>query len=511
MTNNNSYDKFYLANKKRLKDIETKLECSVNLDCAETVNKILAVNVEGNVTGVESLTGEATVNGNIYVSIVYATEKGLVGNAFYSAPFITKSIDSLIKPESKVFAKVNFVDAKVESLNSNVAKVFCRVNLSVVCVNNENIDYLSNVAGDICAQSELSNFTTFSGVTRSNWQESIDVVIKEPLNKVLSSTCDVHINSVECATGFVNVNCEIVNKIMYLTDEEQPQIKTVYTKTDVKQEIESEYVSQGSFVDLDLFVVKSEVKNVISEKEDDIKIVIEVPLDVCIRVYENKEVELITDLYSTEKLTNLTTHSYENSVICDPIKFEKKVEGSLSLSDDEPRIDKLLAVNYSKAIVTNQYLENGLYTVSGVITSNLIYFNEDDVMPNSVDVEIPFVVSHSTELEGNILTDLSVTAVDVDVMVKKGRDVYIDALLVVTAFVCKTVTGAVISELNYADSVPLKDCSIEIYFAKKGEKVWDIAKKLFVKPETIFIQNPNISDILENDEKLAIYYQKTKN
>lgn len=72
----------------------------------------------------------------------------------------------------------------------------------------------------------------------------------------------------------------------------------------------------------------------------------------------------------------------------------------------------------------------------------------------------------------------------------------------------KKVQGAVISELSFTEQVPQKDCAIEIYFAKVGEKIWDIAKKLFVKPEEIYSQNPMVGEVLEKDEKLAIYYQK---
>lgn len=511
MANNNSYEKFCLVNKRKLKDLETNLECSVNLESTEAVNKILAVNVDGDVGQIEALTGEASVSGNMLVSIVYATENGLVGDATFTAPFITKAVDTQIKPESKVFVKISSIDAKVRSLSNNVAKVDMQARLKVFCANNEEVEYLSSSSSDVCTLTELTSFTELSGVTKSAWTENMEVEIKEPVNKVLSSSCDVSVKDVECGAGFVSVSCEVVNKLMYLTDEETPQIKTVYTKTDVKQEVESEFATTESKVDLDLMIVKNDVKNNLSDKDDNIKIAIEIPLDVCIRVYSENNINLITDLYSTQSYTNVTTESYENSVPKETIRFEKKVEGSLTLSEDEPRIDKLLAVNYSKAIVTNEYLDNGEYSVSGIITSNLIYFNEDDNMVNSVDVEVPFVVTCQTELEGEILTDLEVMVKDVDVMVKKGRDVFVDATVVVNTSVSKVVRGAIIKELNFVEKVPDKDCAIEIYFAKAGEKVWDIAKRLFIKPENIYLQNPNVGEVLENDEKLAIYYQKTQN
>ncbi len=508
MTNNNSYDKFNVACKRRLKDLDVALECSVNLDATESVSKILAVNVEGNCTQVEALTGEANVNGNILVSLVYLTEQGLVGNSVYASPFSTKISDSCISPTSKVYSKIASTDAKVQSLNNNTAKVDCLIKLNSFCLNNEEISYLNGVSSDVCTMDEQTTFETLAGSTNSKWTENVEINIKEPVRQVLSSSCDVYVKDVTSADAFVSVSCELVSKVMYLTDEETPQIKSVYTKSDVKQEVECKEATKESKVEIDLNVYKCDVKNTITEKENEIKINLEIPLDVCVRIFETKSVNLITDLYSVESLTETTSASYENSVVCEPICFEKKIEGSLTLTEEEPRIDKLLAVNYSKAIVTNEYIDDGEYSLSGVITSNLIYFNDEDNNVNSVDVEVPFVVSTKTDYEGEVLTDLSVVVEDVDVMVKKGRDVYVDALIKVRTNVCQKEQGAVISELIFEDAVPQKDCAIEIYFAKTGERIWDIAKKLFVKPEEIFIQNPQVSEVLEQDEKLAIYYQK---
>ena len=60
------------------------------------------------------------------------------------------------------------------------------------------------------------------------------------------------------------------------------------------------------------------------------------------------------------------------------------------------------------------------------------------------------------------------------------------------------------------DEYPQKDCAIEIYFAKAGENTWDIAKKLNIKEELLYNQNPDLKEILEKDEKLAIYYKLEK-
>ena len=510
MANNNSYDIFYSENKRLLNETETNLECSVNLESDEQVTKVLAVDVSGNIQNTECLQGEANVNGLLFISVVFATESGLVGNTSYIAPFVSKISDSSLKPDSKIFAKVNSCDVEVSSINSNIAKIECNVKVKAYCYHNEEVSFLSETGEDVCFKQDNVEYYTYNNSQTGEWTESLEALIKEPVQKVLSSTSAVNLKSAECGAGFVSLNCEVVNKLTYLSMEENSQIKTVYTKQDVKQEVECQNVTSDSKVEVDLYIAKQNEKTEVEDKDSEVKVCTFVPLVACLHVFDKNSVNVITDLYSTTNYTLVSTSSYNSTQVCSPIIFEKKVEGSLTLSEEEPRIDKLLAVNYSKVIVTNEFLSNGEYSLSGVVTSNLIYFNEDDSVPCSVDVEIPFVVTTQTELEGEYLLDLNVSVKDVDVMVKKGRDVFVDATVCVYTNVCKESSSAVISELEYKEELPNKDCAIEIYFAKAGEKVWDIAKGLNIKPEKIYAQNPDISEILESDQKLAIYYQKNQ-
>ena len=509
MANNNSYDKFFSVKKVRLNDVTSSFECSVTIDSTENIAKVLAVNVSSGLPQTEALNGEANISGNALVTIVYETESGLVGNAQYCSPYSLKVTSNEITPQSHILAKVQNIDSKVTALNNNVASVEYEVTLCVYAVSVVEVPYLSETSDDVCTTMEDMTYQTLLGTCNSNWMENIEVSVKEPVRSVISTTSDVHLTSAESNDGFVTLCATLVSKITYVTDTEEPQIRTVYNKTEVKQEVECSYSTKGSLLDVMIDDNSCEVKTTVSENSEEVKLSITIPLDVRILVYGVNTVTIPADLFSTENVLTTTTQSFENTLTCEPIVFDKKIEGSLLLSDDEPRIDKLLAVNYSKAVITNEYIDSGTYNLSGVLTSNLIYFNDEESRPNSIDVEIPFVVSYQTEIDGDVMFDTHVTACDVDVMVKKGRDVYVDAVLLIHSNVCKTTQGAVISDIEKTEPLPEKDCAIEIYFGKVGEKIWDIAKKLFIRPELIYKQNPTLTEeTLPEDMRLALYYQK---
>ena len=320
MTNNNSNEKFMVLNKSKLDSCDVSLECSINLETTETVDKVLSINVNAEKVTTESLIGEANFTGTAVVDLVCIQNKSINTN-------------------TKVCVKPLSLNGEVNSIYSQVAKVNLYMSFEGFAYNNEEVTYLANVESDICTKMEEQSYVTMENVTNSSWTENVCAEVKEPIKQVLYTNSEVYIKNVDMGTNYVAVSCELENDIAYLTDEENPKIKIVHTKNEVKQEVECEHATKEKNCDVDLSIQKSNVKTNIEQKDDDIKIAIVIPLDVCIRVYSTQTQTMIKDLYSTEKQTTITMSSFENQVPCEPINFDKKVEGSLVVDENEPRIE----------------------------------------------------------------------------------------------------------------------------------------------------------------------------
>ncbi|MDD3231882.1 MAG: LysM domain-containing protein, partial [Clostridia bacterium] len=74
-----------------------------------------------------------------------------------------------------------------------------------------------------------------------------------------------------------------------------------------------------------------------------------------------------------------------------------------------------------------------------------------------------------------------------------------------------TEKGTVITDAIMGEPLPIKEEAIEIYFAKAGDNLWEIAKELRTQPDVIIEQNPDfVSPLLEN-KNIMIYHQKNTN
>ena len=116
----------------------------------------------------------------------------------------------------------------------------------------------------------------------------------------------------------------------------------------------------------------------------------------------------------------------------------------------------------------------------------------------------------STRLYKNHLESFAVIT-DVDVAVKKGREILYDARVKAVVYPLTEQINAVISNIEYKEDIPQKEYGMEVVFAKKGQTAWDIAKQNYVKEELVKAQNQDTTFPLEEDTAIVLFYQNTKN
>ena len=217
---------------------------------------------------------------------------------------------------------------------------------------------------------------------------------------------------------------------------------------------------------------------------------------------------VIKDMYSTTCELEVSTESFEMTKQLPNEYFETKIDGSLSLDESQPRVDKIMFVGGSNLMVSNAYTKDGEVFVEGVAKTNVVYLNDETNSLHAVTIEVPFVVSDKTNISQNTEVCATVMLYDVDVVVKKGREFYFDAKLKINInFDCEEI-GAVISGATMTNEYPERDCAIELVFASAGQTAWEVGKATRVSEQTVMLNNPELSFPLEQDENIIIYYQK---
>lgn len=498
-------NKFSVVRKKKLDEAQFNVEC--NIDVGMEVDKILSVCHTATIEDTDVMNGIINFSGNIDLCLVYSTIDGDVGTVSASCPFVSKFENENVSVGDKVFIKVAIEDYKIDAVDGANVKISCECMQSGVLVLSRDVNFVANGDEHICVKDEEIFINILIGEAKNVFNVESQTSIKEPIRKVILSDSQVAIKNVESGINFVSVSGEVSTRLLYLTEKER--FESSYITETFKEEVELEGVTKESLSEVTAQIKKSITKCEVSENEKGVDIKVIVPVELKVVTFEERRQTVVKDIYSTQEELSIITESFEMSKQFQSESFDAKIDGSLSLGEDSPRVDKIMFVGGSNLQITNAYLNGGEVIVEGIAKTNVVYLNDEMNSLNSVTMEVPFVVSDKTSVDcENAKAMADGNLIDVDIVVKKGREFFFDAKLKInTSFYCESV-GAVISKVEMGEKYPEKDCAIEVVFGNKGQFAWDIAKQAKVSERLVFLQNPNVAFPLEKDENIVIFYQK---
>lgn len=491
-----------IAHKQNRISKQTPVECFANLD--GELDKVLAINANVQNNSADFLDKECKLSGDVVISVSYRTEDDQINTVTTTCNF-----SDTLKGETLTSSSKGFVVCNVVGINPVVAE---NNGIKVIVTIESNLDVYENIEVDlypydesVCVKTDEIDVNTLCGLNCSNFEVENTTSTSENIKKVLSLDSNALVTGVTAGDGFVSVSGVVCTQIVALTQEDK--FKPFQLCQEFKEEIELENANPEMTVNAFVKVKKDSVKVVLEESDNQMNLIVTVPVKLCVRGFVYNKMETIEDIYSTKSELEISKQKYQTINFFTPKYFEGKIEGNLSLGEDEMRIDKVLASSCPMLMITNSYFEDGQIVVEGTVTTNIIYLNDDENKINSVEMEIPFKLNEKTDIEcDNVVVDCEAILCDCDCMAKRGREVYYDCKIKVYANMSCPSEIEVVSNVTETRILPQNDSAIEIYFAKTGDTIWDIAKELRVTEDQISIQNPDLESPLSKDEKIVIYY-----
>ncbi len=497
---------FNVVKKTKLPKSELSVECNIACQMA----KILTVSTVATVVSSEVLSGSINYAGNIDVRIVYMTEDGEIGSVSSACPFTSKFEGDYITSGQKAIISVKVIDSQIENVGTDNVRLVCNVEQSGVLISNQEIHSIASSDPDVCTKTEEIEVIRFVGEATESSEIKSELLVREPVKKLILTESQALIKGVESGVNFVSVTGEVVTRLLYLT--ENDKFETGYVYESFKEEIELEGATRDSQVEAYAFVKCDGTKTELEESDKGLKIALTIPVVFAVKAYEKASVTVIKDLYSVNNDIKVSTESFDMSVVCPMELVEGKIDGSLTLDEDKPRVDKIMFVGGNNVVVSNSYIKDGEIVIEGIASTSVVYLNDELGSFNSVQIDVPFVITDKFNYE-NIEGILNVDAVvcDVDVVVKKGREFYYDAKVKATVNYCHPEVSGVITNAEALEAYPEKDYGMELIFAHLGEDSWDIAKAAHIREEQLILQNPEILFPLQEDKNLVLFYQKQAN
>ena len=494
---------FNVAKKYKLPEKEFTVDCNIPVE--SEVAKIFTVSAGVFVKTKEVLNGNINYAGEIETCVIYMAEDGEVNSTHHSCPFSAKFEDENILESQNVIIRVRVLNYTIKNVDNGTIAIAFELEQAGVVTFNQEVRSIAISDESINTREEDMMVVRIGEQTQSTIITNGVLNVREPIKKLLLCESQVEIKEITPGINFVTVIGEVVSRVLYLT--ENDRFESSYVFDNFKEEIEIESVTRDSQVEANGFICFNEVKAEVENTESGAKVELTVPVEIYLTSYEEENVKVISDLYSTENETFVVTESFDMTSALPIETVDGKVDGTLVIEDDKPRVDKILFTGGNFVNVTNIEHGDGTITVTGIARTNVVYLNDETNSIQSVELEVPFVLNNRTSFSDDADINAYVVISDVDVVVKKGRELFYDAKIKVVITANKQKIMAVITNANIAERLPEKDYALEVIFGKSGQNSWEIAKQNKIKEEILTRQNPDVIFPLLQDTQLVIYYQ----
>lgn len=494
---------FKVVRKVRLPKSEFNLACLV--DAGEEIAKVYAISLSVHCDNQEITNGTVSYSGHVDICMIYGLENGEIASTQASHAFSSKFEDDRIVNGEKAIINLKVIDHEIANISGSEATINVTLEQSGVLIQNVDVNSVASSDENVCVKEEELKIVQFVGSGQSNLNEKLQTSAREKVKKVLGTEANVAIKNVEAGVGFVSVSGDVNAKVLYIDENDKFQTVDIYDS--FKEEIELEGAQRENFVEAFARVDRGDIKIEVEDEERTSRITVDVPFELTAFAFEEKSINLVSDIFSTKCDLDITSETFNMAREVFMETIEGKVDGSLTIDQDQPRIDKILFTFGSDAVVTNSYVADGELTVEGIAKTTVVYLNDELGTLSAVEIEVPYAISDKTRATEQSMLLANAILTDVDVAVKKGREIIFDGKIKANVVISDEEVSATISQVLEGEAYDERDYAMELVFAREGDSLWDIAKMAKVKENMIAEQNPSLSFPLQENNDIVIFYQ----
>lgn len=296
--------------------------------------------------------------------------------------------------------------------------------------------------------------------------------------------------------------------ILYVGDTQDQMVQYYEAQIPVHCNVDCMGCDERMVLDMDIWVMSTDIQVKPDDDGEERILDIEAVLELDIKVYEEEELELLSDFYSVEEelIPIKKDTTYKHLLMKNNSKV--RLLESVFLEPGQPQILQICNASGKVKIDETSVVENGILA-EGILEIHLLYITEDDQRPMGVlKGMIPF--SHLVEIKGimpNSIYDIRASIDQLNTLMVSGNEVEIKASVNLDVIAFHVTEEKVIVDFENKGSLfeKLQELpSIVGYIVEEGDTMWTIAKNFFTTVDKIMELNALESDRIKRGDKLLL-------
>ena len=366
---------------------------------------------------------------------------------------------------------VKSIEGKVINGRKIGIKATLEVNLRIYL--NEDVEVINEIQDEnniqILKEDLKVNSLVGQGETKIYAKDNIQIDNMDNLAEILKTQVCLVDRDIKISYNKVLTKAEAEIRIMYLTEDNR--INTVNYKIPVVGFIDIPNVSEENICD-----VNYEIKNIIIKpnSQEEHSIYIEIEIGVVCYVYEEKQMNLIQDMYSPIEQIDFEKKQVMAITEKKNVSTLKQIREKINLKDIEGL--NLIDVDVVPSIVNENKINSKILYEAEL---NLMFiFENSRTQIITKDAKIPFEYTVENLQNGESLnTNCNMEIKSQDFILQDGGNINCNVDVQANTNMYRTANINMIDSIQENENSEEEDYSIVIYIVKKGDTLWNIAKE----------------------------------
>lgn len=469
-----------------------KFSTQIKVSTASPIKKILNVDATSIISSCDVLSGYVSLSGKIKANVIFVNKLDELDQSEVFFDFIEKQqldieLDDMIAEDRLTLKNVSFSNAEAICVFEHQVVLNGNYSYELPAFSEDNKDFVTKTS-----TFEAQKFVTSS---EDNFVVAEETEVNFTDLKVISSSANLIITDTSCLVDKISIEGKILSNVIYKDSEGVGHLAKEF---EFKQEIQS----NGTLPNMKVAVIPI-MKNVtVTPEENEGKTNLVYAFDLYAKgiVYEEGSYEIIEDMFSLKNKIQ-TTYDYIDARTFSKMK---NFTDTTMLTEDISKLenfDDILSIYLPKFAVSSVEESEDKAIISGVITSRVLYKTENDDCEFETNLPVKLdIIKENDEVVGNVLVSPEISSFKV----KAGK--FLEVIYNINYMVNfeKEVSEKYVKEYEIQGEKSENEAGIKIYITKQGETLFEVAKSLNVRPETITSQN-EVDGSFEQGEKIYIY------
>lgn len=358
--------------------------------------------------------------------------------------------------------------------------------------------------GTVCCRTETLSWTVPAACTEKNFTVNEVLELGEnhlPAQALIRSEVTAVAGESRAMTGKVILKGELRVKNLYVTDTETGAVDCVRHVIPFSQIVDLPGIEEDSMLDVTLEPVTSEIHITASQNGEGTLLSISVKVTACLCGYRTESCTAVTDAYSTVFPLILEKQPVNATSLTGIRETVNTVHESVALPPDG--VQKILDI-WCQAVPDAVRSEEGRTYIDGHITLCMLACDQEGnvgYFERTVDMTLEF--------EGVCdKTVPSFKVLDAEYQIGADSQLELKVRLCVKRLCYKCVPCLCVTQAqaDEAGAYPPQKAALKIYYASKGETLWEIARSCHTDMGRICAENGIAGEVLAEDTMLLIPY-----